>query len=605
MIEVDVETTGLQWYANDLFLTQFLDNFPPEAIPHPGNELEVQNRLSQDADYRAWNAKFDLHFLDAAGYSLPAEHRWHDGMVMAHIVDERRSPALFAVADRLQVEYDGRFQERAIKEWLKEERKRRRDHSKDTGDRFVFPNYSDVPGEIMHPYATGDVLVQREVCQILEAAMPPGSDLREVYELERGVLAALFHVEKRGLPIDRAAAAAFEASVYPQLEASLERCKALAGIDTFNPGAPAQVEEALKRRGADLTFVSPTPSGALSMDADNLATVNDELAQAVLEFRGLSKTLSTYLRPMLHETVDKTYGPRAPFLGPDDRIHPNFRQVGARTARMSASDPNVQNWMRDDLRLRYLARADEGNKLVCVDLEGIELRLFAGFCGDGPLLQAIKSGADMHTMVADDVGLEDFDRGGGIFENRRQRGKKFNYSIIYGAGMRSIRKAFHAKQDRAREMIQAYHAAYPEVGELQRRIEFKLVDQGYIRTPWGRHHRVEGKGYRAAEREAYKFTNYLVQGTAADLIKDALVKIHKAGVPVVNVVHDEIVAEVPEADAEEAGRIIVEAMTEFGEDEPGGKILRAVPLEAEAQIVDRWSEAKDPAFKPDYLKGSP
>jgi DNA polymerase I-like protein with 3'-5' exonuclease and polymerase domains len=117
------------------------------------------------------------------------------------------------------------------------------------------------------------------------------------------------------------------------------------------------------------------------------------------------------------------------------------------------------------------------------------------------------------------------------------------------------------------------------------------MDRGYVKTPWGRRHRCDDP-----QKEAYRFVNYLVQGTAADLLKASLVKLHEQGVPVVACVHDEVIAECDEADAPEVARLIEQAMT----DHP--LIAERVPLGATADIVKRWSHAKDPNYVPTYEK---
>jgi DNA polymerase I-like protein with 3'-5' exonuclease and polymerase domains len=294
------------------------------------------------------------------------------------------------------------------------------------------------------------------------------------------------------------------------------------------------------------------------------------------------------LRAILHGKDGDTGFP-SPYLGADDRLHPNFRQVGARTGRMSCSDPNIQQWHRDDLRMRYRVSARPGYKLVTADLDAIEMRMFAAFCGPGVLRDALTRGDDIHTMAAEAAGFVDRKRPDGTVWTKRQQGKTLNYAIVYGAGVRSLRKAFGVTQDGAKAILRRYHREFPEVGDLQNRIEYSLEEKGYVKSPWGRRFRATpGKAYQ----EAYKFTNYLVQGSAADLMKASLVEVHKAGVPLVAAVHDELVAEVPEEDAEEAKRIIERAFTDHD------RITKAIPLAADGVIVDRWSDAKTPGWAP-------
>lgn len=590
MIEVDVETTGLQWYAHKVFLVQFNDGETVEVLKHPQDAKYIQDWLDADDDFRAWNSKFDLHFLDAAGYKLPPQERWHDGMLLAHIIDERRSAALQNRGDLLLgEEAAGRQLEKDVKEWLKLETKARRAEAKEHGTPLVRPTYADVPDEIMFPYAEHDVVIQRQVCEIYEDKLAP--ELRPVYDLEQKTLGALFDVEKLGIPMDKWGAEQLEAELETDLDRLTDEAVELSGDPDFNPGSGVQVGEALKRRGADLTFARKLKSGAPSVDAESLEAIDDELATKIQELRQTQKVYKTYVFPLLHE-VEDTYGVRYPFIAEDGRLHADIRQVGARTGRMSSS-PNVQNWPRDDLRMRHLARAEEGNVLVAVDLDSIELRLFAAFVGEGKLLDMMRDPeADLHSYTAKMIGLPDRDRGGGIVEPARQRGKKFNYERIYGGGVRAIRRWHGVSQEEAKEMLWKYRETFPEIVDFQNRIEFALFDVGYVKTPWGRRHRADHPKY--ADRESYKFVNYIIQGTAADLFKESVVRVHEAGIPMIALTHDEILAEVKREDAEEAGETIRQALI----DHP--QIANIIPLDAEAKIVERWSFAKDEDFRPAY-----
>jgi len=145
--------------------------------------------------------------------------------------------------------------------------------------------------------------------------------------------------------------------------------------------------------------------------------------------------------------------------------------------------------------------------------------------------------------------------------------------------------------DEARLLKKRFDEAYHEVAGLTQRIEYRLYDQGYISDSL-----ISGRRFRVDPRDAYKGTNYLVQGTAASLLKWAVVQLHKDGIPMVALVHDEIVAHVPEGDAEEVKNLIIQRMTEH----PGLKDV--VPLSAEGDIVDRWSQAKNPLWVPDWAK---
>lgn len=631
IIEFDVETTGLQWYGHDLFMAQFFDPTDEECVvevlplnegepielenhavilQHPDDKKEIQRWLDKDAYFRAWNSKFDLHHLESVGYKIPPRERWEDGMLVAHVLDERRSVALQAIGDKMYGTPDdftkdeppkskvwpegaGVELEKAVKTWLSKENAARRKESKATGKRFVIANYSDVPDELMDPYASHDVELQRRICDAIVPQLDATPDLLGVYELERKVESALYDVEKLGMGIDKAGATKLETELENELTKIRLDILALAGDDEFNPNSPKQVEEAFLRRGVDISHVEKSSkTGRRSMAADVLEGLDDDLARRMEDFRGADKLFGTYVWPLLHDQPDTDMGYRFASLAADGRLHTDLRQVGARTGRMSSS-PNVQNWPRDDLRMRHLVVADEGKKLVAVDLDSIELVIFAAFLGqDSIILNMIKNGEDMHAHTAKMIGLKPRDRGLGIVESPRQRGKKFNYERIYGGGIKAIKKFHGVDGSTAKKWLVRYYEAYPEVEEFQDMIEMRLEEKGYVKTPWGRRHRARNAQF--ADRESYKFINYLCQGSAADLFKEAVVRTHEAGIPMIALTHDEILAEVDAKEAPEAVEMIQGFMCDFP------KINKLIQITAGGDIVDRWSQAKDPKFDPGW-----
>jgi len=618
MIEFDIETTSLATHGENpcrVFLAQFGDESTDvELVYRDGRGMDpaldpdglIQTWLDQDDDYRAWNSKFDLRGLAQAGFVLPSERRWHDGMVAAHIIDERRSVALQARSDALLGPEAHPEYEAEKDRWLDGERKRRRKQSKETGEEYVPPNYGDVPREIMDNYAATDIRNTRSVStDVYYPQIRANPDFSDLYDLEMDVLRALYRAEERGIPVDREALVACEAKTLPKIEELEDHAIELSGFDGFNPRSPKQIGEALERLGANIKLMDRSgKTKQLVTDEENLSAVNHPLADAILAYRG-EEGLYKWLRGALHGPTgaDAEKFPGA-YLTSEDRLHPNFRQVGARTGRMSCSNPNFQNIPRDDLRLRYAIKADEGHKLVACDLDSIELVLLALFAGEGSILDAVKNGKDMHTMTANRVGLTGRRRSSGATESPRDQGKRLNYLIVYGGGLKAIKKWFGVDADRARLIMDSMHKAYPEVAALQARIEWKLEDRGYLESPLTkRRYRMYGSGWQAVQKEGYRFINYLIQGTAADLLKIGLVRCHEQGIPIVAAVHDELIAHVPQEDAEEAARIIQTSMTENIYLKDGRKLNDIVPITAEAQIVDRWSQAKKVDYVPDYVTG--
>ncbi len=378
VIEVDVETTGLQWYAHELFMAQFFapadedcwtyaptedEVEPADVMPqavilrHPEDREEIQRWLNKDAHFRAWNSKFDFHHLESAGYTLPPRDTWEDGMLVAHVLDERRSVALQAVGDKMYgtepwPEGAGIELEKAVKEWISAENKARRKRSKETGERFVIANYSDVPDDLMEVYAAHDVELQRRICDAIVPQLDEVPDLVGVYELERKVLSALFDVEALGMGIDESGAKKLEVELENELTKIRLDLFELAGDDEFNPNSPIQLAAAFEKRGVDLSHIEKSgKTGRRSMAADVLEGLDDDLARKIDDFRGADKMMSTYVWPLLHDQPDTDKGYVYASLHTDGRLHTDLRQVGARTGRMSSS-PNVQNWPRDDLRMR-------------------------------------------------------------------------------------------------------------------------------------------------------------------------------------------------------------------------------------------------------------
>lgn len=557
-----------------------LDVLDPEK-PDEHERIQRWFDRGQVEGLRAWNTKFDRSFAFQDGFNIPGDGCWYDGMLMAHAINENRSVALKSVANEV-LGPDSDDLQKQVKEWLTAERRRRKSEATANGTELIEPTYADVDRDLMTRYAAEDVILTRKVCQVYEPKIAQVADLSGIVDFEHQVLDALWAVERRGFPVDEQGYRRLEIEILQDLEILDARVAELAlegGVEDFNPKSSAQIIRALEGRGADMTHMT-VKNEKISADVESLTTCDDELARTILEFRASYKALSTYVRPYIERTYETSLRMhKEPFIGSDGRIHANYRQIGAKTGRQSCSDPNIQNQPRDDLRLRYNFRAEPGFKLVTCDLSNVEMRVFAAYAGEGALLNAIRAGEDIHVLTAEMIGIKDRARAGGIYESARQRGKTFNFAMVYGGGVATIMKQQRCTRDEARRMLQRYKDAYPEVVRLQNRIAYKLQDIGYIRSAWGRRFRVD-------QRDSYKAVNYLVQGTSADLLKAALIRLHEQGVPVVACVHDEIIAHVPEAEAEATKALIIEALI----DHP--RIAEKVPLEAEGDIVDRWSDAK-------------
>lgn len=598
IIDFDTETTGLQPFWHSLFLVQFYDGEEAVCFRHPEQREEIQQWLSRDAYFRATNAKFDLHFLEQAGYELPPLSKIIDAQALFHLVDSTTSTAL-KERERYHFGAKAAPYEAQVKEWLKEEHARRREDAravkKATGEKVavITPTYKDVPMEIMEPYALHDVLIQRKLCELYGNILAREKELYPLYTLERDLTEAIYVMERRGIPVDRTAVEALYESLSPSVAEREAYCMQLAHDPEFNPGSPKQVLDKLLERGISSEALTVNKKNTstqkyedkLSSGEDVLQRLDDDLAAAILDFRGEKKIQGAFVGPLLGYFGTKKRGIDSPFIAPDGRIHPSFKQVGPVTGRMACKDPNVQQWpQRDDLRLRYVLKAGEGKKLVVSDLDSIELRLFAYFAGEGDILNEIrKPNSDLHTMTAEAAGLPS-----------RQDGKTLNYAMIYLGTEYTIARTFNVSLERGKEIYEAFHARYPEARAFSDRVLDQAEELGYVTTAWGRRiHVAEGKSIK---KQLRNLVSGVIQGTAADIIKVAVVNLHKRGVPLVSVVHDEVIAEVDANEAESVARIVEEEMTNHP------RITKIMPLGAEADIVDRWSQAKDKSYIPDYAR---
>ena len=241
---------------------------------------------------------------------------------------------------------------------------------------------------------------------------------------------------------------------------------------------------------------------------------------------------------------------------------------------MSSGDPNVQNVPASDLRARYCVCAPAGKVLVGADLSAVELRVLAAFAPGGALARDLAAGVDPHQRVADE------------FAVGRDIAKRFNFGVLYGAGAPRVAEILGIDRAGARVALDRWYQTYPEIARLKAQLSRQIRRRGYIETIGGRRH--------YAKQANHMTVNYLVQGSAADLFKAAIAELHAAGCPLILFVHDEVVAEVEQDQAEATAalleRILPQSM-ERGE-------MRVDGLEAKTEIHRRWSDFKQPGYAP-------
>ena len=402
--------------------------------------------------------------------------------------------------------------------------------------------------------------------------------------VEMPLIPVLASMEKAGITIDRAALKLFLDEVQSELDKLTARIYEEAG-EAFNIRSAQQIGDILFRK-LGLSSGKSTSGGQASTSQAVLEKLSGEhpVVDALLEYRKLEKMRSTYLEPL----------PR--LAGPDGRIHTTLNQTATATGRLSSSNPNLQNIpVRGDMgrRMRTCFTAGPGMKLISADYSQVELRVLAHYSQDPTLVAAFRNGEDIHTRTA--ALLHDVEPSE-IGPDERRKAKTINFGLIYGMGPRKLAQDLAIPMSEARMFIERYFARFAHIKEFFDSVEESARDLGYVTTLSGRRRplpdmrSLSGQARALAERQA---VNTLIQGSAADLIKFAMLavfndkELRRLKARLLLQIHDELIVEVPEDSAQAAAERLSALMV----DTASWGIDLAVPLVADAGIGQNWGEA--------------
>jgi DNA polymerase I len=400
-------------------------------------------------------------------------------------------------------------------------------------------------------------------------------------DLELPLVPVLADIERAGVKVDHAGLARLSGRIERDLASRSSRIFEMAG-ESFNINSPKQLSEilfdklnlpALKRTGK--TRVASTSVEVL----EELALAHD-LPRLILEWRSLQKLKGTYI-DALPQLVNPATG----------RVHTCFNQAVAATGRLSSSEPNLQNIpIRTELgrEIRAAFVAEPGHVLISADYSQIELRVLAHLSGDTALIEAFQRGEDIHDRTA----LKVFGADSGLDPHElRRRAKIINYALLYGKTAFTLARDIGVTQQAAQEFIDAYFAGFPAVRRFIDGLLEAARESGVVKTLFGRRRLVpelssrNGQVRAAAERVA---VNLPIQGTAADILKRAMIDVHRAlagtGARMILTVHDELLFEVPEAEAAGVVEVVRGGME--------GAAQLAVPLTVEVGVGPNWKVAK-------------
>ena len=398
-------------------------------------------------------------------------------------------------------------------------------------------------------------------------------------EIEFPLAQVLADMTRIGMLVDRDGIDQFGVKLRSELEQVLTRIHMETGSASFNPNSTKQLGEMLFVT-MGLPHGKKTQRG-WSTDAETLEALRDyPLVEDILQYRAYQKLNSTYVGGLLK------------VIGEDGRIHTTFNQTEARTGRLSSDNPNLQNIpIRTELgsQLRAYFIAKPGCVLVDADYSQIELRILAHVTGDEHMQQAFRSGQDIHRSTAARIyGIPQ----GEVTPRVRSGAKAINFGIMYGKGAYSLSKDIGVTVKEADAFLKNYLAAFPSVSSYMDKTIADARANGYVSTLFGRRralpelnsnsHNIRASGERMAR-------NTPIQGTAADVIKLAMVRVwkrlrdEKMESRLILTVHDELIVEAPEAEAEKAAQILREEME--------GCVHYAVPLSTDVHTGKNWLEA--------------
>ena len=379
-----------------------------------------------------------------------------------------------------------------------------------------------------------------------------------VYEtLERPLVPVLAAMEQAGVKID-AAMLRRASSDFAQRMAGLEaEAYELAG-QPFNLGSPKQISEILFEKGG-MGGGRKTKTGAYTTSADvleDLAAQGFELPQVLLDWRQLSKLKSTYT-DALPTYVNKETG----------RVHTSYALAATSTGRLSSNEPNLQNIpvrTREGRELRKAFIAEKGMALVSADYSQVELRIFAHMAEIPALKAAFKQGLDIHRMTASEMFGIPADK---LDDVTRSRAKAINFGIIYGISAYGLSNQLRIPREEAAAYIKVYYERFPGIRDYMDRTKAFARQTGYVETLFGRRCHIDLKGppalRAAAERQAI---NAPIQGTAADIIRRAMIRLPEAlkaarlEAKMLLQIHDELIFECPEDEAEKTCKLVADVM---------------------------------------------
>lgn len=572
---IDTETTSLDEMVAQIVGISF-SVAPGEAayvpLRHEGPDAPEQLPLDEVlAKLKPWlenpakaklgqHIKYDRHVF--ANHGIEVRGYAHDTMLQSYVLEVHKPHGLSSLAER---------------------------HLGRSGI-----TYEDLCGKGAHQIPFAQVAVDKAaeyscedseqtlcVHQALWPQIGSNAKLAFIYQLEIDSSEALYRIERNGVLIDAPTLAAQSHELGQRIVQLEQDAYAIAG-QPFNLASPKQLGEIFFDK-LGMPVIKKTATGARSTDEEVLEKLAEDypLPAKLLEHRSLSKLKGTYTDKLAQLALPRT-----------GRVHTHYAQAVAVTGRLSSNDPNLQNIpirTAEGRKVREAFVAAPGHVIASADYSQIELRIMAHLSGDEALLKAFHDGMDVHRATAAEVfGINPAE----VSSEQRRYAKTINFGLIYGMGTFGLAKSLGIENAAAKTYIDRYFARFAGVKRYMDETRELAKQQGHVETVFGRKlvlpdiQNVKGAKLAALERQAI---NAPMQGTAADLIKLAMVAVQQAldaqgkGTQMIMQVHDELVFEVPEAEVDWVRTEVPRLMA--------GVAALAVPLLAEVGVGPNWEQA--------------
>ena len=575
-IAIDTETTGLDYMDTDLVGIS-LSYKPGEAYYIPINHQDdTVNQLKLNVVLDALkpvlessknkiigqNIKFDRNVL--AKYGINISSIKNDTMMMSYVLDASATRHNLDALSSYYLNYKTSTFEDVAGKGVKQ------------------ITFDQVPIEEATNYAAEDADITLRLYEELNPKLESVASLKKLNdEIEIPLIEVLSEMEQNGAILNSKILSSQSKDLENRIKKLEKKAYEIAG-EEFNLGSTKQLREIFFDK-LNYRIIKKTPGGQPSTDEKVLVELAEEyeLPGVLLEHRTLSKLKSTY--------TDKLPGQISETTG---KVHTSFHQAVTTTGRLSSSDPNLQNIpirTEDGRRIRQAFEPSKGHRFISADYSQIELRIMAHISKDVGLLQAFQEGEDIHSKTASevfDVAIEE------VTEDLRRNAKAINFGLIYGISAFGLGKQLGISRNLAAEYMAMYFEKYPGVKKYMESTKDFASQNGYVETLFGRRlylrdiNASNAIRRQASERAAI---NAPVQGTAADIMKIAMIKTHQA-IKAENVkaklilqVHDELILDTPKKEIDSVINLLTDSMM--------GAASLDVPLEIDVGVGDNWDQA--------------